>query len=78
MKLIRSLITLVILVAIVYVGATVKLGERTLFGHVSRIWASDETQDLVEGVKETSGPVMEKVKRGVEAGFEEAKKEPSK
>ena len=72
MKLIRSLITLAIVVALVYLAATIKLGQRTLFGHVSQIWATDETQELVDGVKETSGPMMDKIKRGVKAGLEEA------
>jgi len=71
-KLIRSLITLAIVVALVYLAATIKLGQRTLFGHVSQIWATDETQELVDGVKETSGPMMDKIKRGVKAGLEEA------
>lgn len=75
MKLIRSLISLAVIVGLIYIGATVKLGQRTLFGHVSQIWATDETQDLVEGVKETSGPMVDKIKRGVKAGLEEANKE---
>lgn len=78
MKLIRSLITLTILVALVYIAATVKLGQRTLFGHVSQIWAADETQELVDGVKETSGPMMDKIKRGVKAGLEEANRNDGK
>lgn len=73
--LIRTLITLVILAVLVYCGATVKLGERTFFGHVSRIWSSEETRDLVDGVKETSEPVVDKVKRGVKAGYDEATRE---
>lgn len=68
---IRSLITIVILGSLVYCGATVNLGERTFFGHVSRIWSSDETQDLVEGVKEKSEPVLDKLERGVKAGYDE-------
>ena len=77
MKLIRTLISLTVIIALVYIAATVKLGQRTLFGHVSQIWATDETQDLVEGVKETSGPMVDKIKRGVKAGLEEANKEGS-
>lgn len=69
--LLRTLIVLAILGSLVYCGATVKLGERTFFGHVSRIWSSDETQELVDGVKETGEPVMDKVKRGVKAGYKE-------
>lgn len=74
MKLLRTLLSLTFLLVLVYIGATVKLGNRTFFGHVSRIWASEETKDLVDGVKETSGPMMRKVERGVKAGIEEASK----
>lgn len=57
--------------SLVYCGATVKLGTRTFFGHVSRIWSSDETQEMVDGVKESGDPVVEKIKRGVKAGYQE-------
>lgn len=73
--LLRNLLTLVLLAGLVYCGATVKLGERTFFGHVSRIWASEETQELVDGVKETSKPMVDKLKRGVEAGYDEMVRE---
>ncbi|MGE0547669.1 MAG: hypothetical protein AB7O24_00950 [Kofleriaceae bacterium] len=53
-----------------YCGATVKLGDHTFFGHVQRIWATDEAQDLKKGVEETAGPTLDKVKRGVRAGME--------
>ncbi len=74
MSLIRGLILLAALIGFVIFGATVKLGERTLFQHVSRIWHSDETQDMVEGVKKESGPMVDRVKRGVKAGVKEAKR----
>lgn len=75
MGLIRSLVTLALLACLAYCGATVPLGDRTFFGHTERIWKSDETQQLVEGVREKSGPVLERVKRGVEAGVREAAKD---
>lgn len=75
MGLIRSLITLVLVLGFVYCGAAVPLGERTLFQHIARIWQTDETQELVHGVKESSEPVVERVKRGVQAGVEEAQRE---
>ncbi len=76
MGLIRSLITLVVVGFLVIVGATVPLGDKTFFGHVRQIWSAEETQDLVEAVKEKSGPMVERVKRGVEAGVREAKETP--
>lgn len=66
---IRLLVFLAIAGALAFCGSTVKLGERTFFGHVRRIWATDEVQDLKEGVKEKAGPAADKVKKGVEAGY---------
>ena len=56
---------LAILGVVVYLAATVPLGERTLFGHIKNIWASDEAQELVDGVKDT-------VKEGLRDGAEQA------
>ena len=69
MGIIRSLISLCFIVIFLFVGFTVPLGQRTLFGHVSNIWSADETQELVDGVKESSGPMVDRVKRGVQAGL---------
>ncbi len=69
MGLIRSMFSLAVLGAFVLVGLTVPIGERTLFGHVSNIWGSSEAQELVDGVKDSSGPLVDRVKRGVEAGI---------
>lgn len=69
MGLIRSLLSLTVLGLFIVVGFTVPIGERTLFGHVSNIWEADETQELVDGVKESSGPLVDRVKRGVQAGL---------
>ena len=74
MRLIRSAISLAFLAVFLIVGATVPIGEHTLFGHIKRIWSADETQDLVKGVKKEAGPAMERIERGVKAGVEEAKK----
>jgi hypothetical protein len=73
--LLRTLITIAFLSSLVYCGATVKLGNRTFFGHVSRIWSSDETQEMVNGVKESSDPVVDKIKRGVKAGYQEVSRD---
>jgi hypothetical protein len=73
--LLRTLILIAFLSSLVYCGATVKLGQRTFFGHVSRIWSSDETREMVDGVKKSSDPVMDKIKRGVKAGYQEASRD---
>jgi hypothetical protein len=69
MGLIRSTLSLAFLGLFILVGLTVPIGERTLFGHVSNIWKSNEAQELVDGVKDSSGPLVDRVKRGVEAGL---------
>ena len=72
----RFLFWVAVLVVFVWFGATVQLGNNTLFGHVSRIWKSDETQDLVEGAAKAVKPAADKVKRAVKAGVDEARRNP--
>lgn len=72
MRLIRSLISLAILGLLIYLGATVNLGKRTFFGHIANIWRSEEAAELRKDVGNTAGPVLDKAKRGAEAGWEEA------
>ena len=74
---IRFIVFLLIAGVLAYCGATVKLGKRTFFGHVQAIWKTDEVQDMKEGFKEKAGPAVDTVKRGVEKGIEEAKKDGS-
>jgi hypothetical protein len=66
---IRLLVFLAFAGALAFCGATVKLGNRTFFGHVRAIWATDEAQQLKQGVKESAGPAANKLKRGIEAGY---------
>lgn len=66
MSFIRSLITLVLLGAFAYCGATVKLGDHTFFQHVVRIWKTDEAQEMADGVKEKSEPYFERFGRAIE------------
>jgi len=72
---IRFLVAVMLVVALAYCGATVKLGKRTFFGHVKAIWSTEEAQDMREGVSEKAKPVVDKVKRGVEAGVRAASEE---
>ena len=69
---IRLIIFLALAIGLAYVGATVKLGKRTFFGHIRAIWATEEVQDLKHGVEDKAGPAVDKVKRGVKAGLEAA------
>lgn len=68
-RMIRLLIFLAIAGGLAFCGSTVKLGNRTFFGHIRAIWATDEAQDLKEGVKDKAGPAASKIKKGVEAGY---------
>jgi hypothetical protein len=72
---IRLLVMIAFVGALAFCGATVKLGNKTFFGHVRSIWATDEVQDLKEGVKDKAGPAAKRVKRGVEAGYNAMKDE---
>lgn len=71
----RFLLTLAIVGVLVFLGATVPLGKRTFFGHVSAIWSTPEAKDMREGVSEKAGPVVDKLERGVKAGVREATRE---
>ena len=71
----RWLVTLVVLGTIIFIGATVPMGKRTFFGHVRAIWKTDEAKDMREGVGEKTAPVVDKLKRGAEAGYREATKD---
>jgi len=68
----RLLVYLALGAGLAYCGATVPLGKRTFFGHVQAIWATEEARELQEGVKEKAGPAADRVKRGIEKGYEAA------
>jgi hypothetical protein len=68
----RFLVSVVIIAVLAYLGATVPLGNKTLFGHIRAIWHTGEVQDLKNGVEEKAGPAIERVKRGVHAGYNAA------
>lgn len=76
MGLIRSIVYLVVFVAVIYFGTTVKLGQRTLFGHIRNIWAADETQEMVKEIKKSGRPMVDRLERGVNAGLDEARRPP--
>lgn len=76
MGLIRSIVYLVVFIVVIYFGATVKLGQRTLFGHIRNIWSADETQEMVHEIKKSGRPMVDRLERGVNAGLEEARRAP--
>jgi hypothetical protein len=71
----RFLLLIAIAAGLTVCGATVKLGNRTLFGHVRAIWATDEAQEMAKGIGDKAGPMVDKVKRGAKAGWDEATKD---
>jgi hypothetical protein len=60
-KLIKLGIGCVGLAAFCWFGLTVPLGDRTLFGHLSAIGKSRESQDLVRGTKEKVGDLKKRI-----------------
>ena len=48
------------LCALVWFGATAKLGDRTLFEHVQAIWKTPESQGLVRGTKDKMGGLVDR------------------
>jgi hypothetical protein len=73
-SLLKFLVFLTLIACFLWFGTHVKMGQFTLFGHLGRIWNTPEAQDLVKGVREGSGPTIDKMKRGVKAGVDEATK----
>jgi hypothetical protein len=69
---IRFLLYLAIAIGLVYFATTVPLGKRTLVGHVRAIWHTEEVQELKQGVKEKAGPAVDRLERGVKAGYHAA------
>jgi len=68
----RFLVYLVIAIALAYFATTVPLGKHTLVGHVRAIWHTEEVQELKRGVKDKAGPAVDRLERGVRAGYRAA------
>jgi hypothetical protein len=66
---IKLIVYLAIIGALVYAGATVKLGQKTFFEHVRAIWHTEEVQDLKKGVEDKAGPAVDKLEKGAKAGY---------
>jgi pyridoxal/pyridoxine/pyridoxamine kinase len=71
---IRFVLFVLLAVFVVWCGTTVELGEHTFYGHVKRIWQSDETKDLRDGIKQKARTeVHDATKETQEAAGEAAK-----
>lgn len=64
-------------VAFAWFGATVKLGDQTLFGHLYAIGQTKESQGLVDGTKQVAGPLVDDVKRRIGKGEKAAEEKGS-
>lgn len=69
---VRFLVYIALAIGMVWFATQVPLGKRTLVGHVRAIWHTEEVQELKEGVKEKAGPAMDRLERGVKAGYHAA------
>jgi hypothetical protein len=69
---IRFVFYLVIAIVVVYLATTVPLGKRTLVGHVRAIWQTEQVQELKDGVRAKAGPAVDRLERGVKAGYKAA------
>lgn len=74
---IKFLVYLAIIIGLVYFATNVQLGKHTLVGHVRAIWHTEEVHDLKDGVKEKTKPAVERLERGVKAGYHAARRDGS-
>jgi hypothetical protein len=63
LKILKLLIGLACLAAFVWFGANVPLGPRTLFEHLQAIGRTRETQELLDGTRDTARPLVDGVRR---------------
>ena len=69
---IRFLVYLALAIGFVWFATTVPLGKHTLVGHFKAIWHTEEVRDLKQGVKDKAGPAVDRLERGVKAGYKAA------
>lgn len=70
-RLIKLLLGLAALAGFVWFGANVPLGSRTLFQHLQAIGRTRETQDLLDGTRESAKPLMDSVRRRAQEALNE-------
>jgi hypothetical protein len=61
-RLIRWLLWLAFFAAFVWFGVNVKLGKRTLFGHLAAIFHSREARDLADGTTQEAHKLADKLR----------------
>ena len=60
-RLLRFLISSLMLSAFIWFAVSVPIGKRTLWGHVVRIARTDEARDLADGARETARDVAKRM-----------------
>jgi hypothetical protein len=75
-RLIKLVIGLAGLVVFVWFGANVPLGSHTLFQHLQAIGRTRETQDLLDGTRQSAKPLVDNVRKRL--GGTNAEGEPTK
>ncbi|MDB4979832.1 MAG: hypothetical protein JWM82_584 [Myxococcales bacterium] len=64
-RLLKLCMSLAAFLVVVWFGATVKLGDHTLFEHLHAIGQTRESQELVDGTKKAAEPLVDDVKRRI-------------
>ncbi len=67
-RIFKFLIGMASLAAFVWFGANVRLGSRTLFEHLQAIGRTRETQDLLDGTRESAKPLVDGVRKRLAGG----------
>lgn len=68
----RTLLSLVFLVAILWASCTVKLGAYTLSEHVDRIGETPQAKELLDGTRGRISPMLEDMKQRIFGEYVEA------
>jgi hypothetical protein len=61
-RLMRLLLTLAMLAVLVWFATNVRLGKKTLWGHMQAIFATQAAKDLADGTKEEAKNVARRVR----------------
>ena len=75
-RLIRAIVLLLLLVGLGVAAVTVPLGKKTLWEHLQAIAQTEESQELVDGVKERARDVLQREAPEGEAKSERPAVEP--
>ena len=66
----RFLVSVAFCLFLIYLAATVKLGDKTLVQHIRAIWHTHEAQDFKHGVEDTARPAVNRIEHGAKQGYQ--------